>query len=99
MGLTGGGGARCVHRVKGDGHTYTRTRAHLRGLHAFYVFVHGNRTGRVYTVGRKNLPLQSCARDFLRFFGDDNCVFSSLFSSLLIESFESFDISIIFFFF
>lgn len=31
MGLTGGGGARCVHRVKGDGHTYTRTRAHFRG--------------------------------------------------------------------
>lgn len=26
MGLTGGGGARCVHRVKGDGHT----RAHAR---------------------------------------------------------------------
>lgn len=69
MGLTGGGGARCVHRVKGDGHTYTRTRAHFRGLCAFYVFVHGNRTGRVYTVGRKNLPTILRARFFTVFRG------------------------------
>lgn len=98
MGLTGGGGARCVHRVKGDGHTYTRTRAHFRGYAPSMFLCTGiEQDGCIQSVAK--IFLRSCARDFLRFFGDDNCVFSSLFSSLLIESFESFDISIIFFFF
>lgn len=56
----GEGGVRCVHRVKGDGRTYTLSRS-AHGL--LYVFVHGNRTGRVYTVGRKNLAARVLSQE------------------------------------
>lgn len=53
----GEGGVRCVHKVKGETGAHTR----FRGLHT--VFVHGNRTGRVYTVGRKNLAARVLSQE------------------------------------